>query len=362
VRESPRDVLQNEPQRIPFFQAVRLLSAASRGRERVGRHADPSHEAVRFRTPTSIEFPPSEVAGLEEPARAGAPPEMTVAFMGMTGPQGALPASYTELLIERRRYRDTALWSFLDIFTHRFVSLFYRAFEKYRLPVAWEQEAFRPGVGPAARARPGGAGVGAADLDTFTEALYAFVGLSTKGLRGRLAVRDETLIFHSGLAAQRPRSAVAVEQVLASHFDMPVKVVPFIPQWMPLADDALTRMGLANSRLGMDVVCGSRIQVRQSKFRLRLGPLPLDRFEEMLPKGAGARPLVELTRFLVGMELDFEVQPLLRKRDVPACRMGGPGPPPRLGFTTWISSGTSRRDAEDVVWDAELIEREAARE
>ena len=43
------------------------------------------------------------------------------------------------LLMERARYGDTAMWAFLDIFTHRAVSMFFRAWEKYRFPVGYER-------------------------------------------------------------------------------------------------------------------------------------------------------------------------------------------------------------------------------
>ena len=44
---------------------------------------------------------------------------MFINFMGMVGIVGAMPIPYTELVVERARYGDTSLWSFLDIFTHR---------------------------------------------------------------------------------------------------------------------------------------------------------------------------------------------------------------------------------------------------
>jgi len=37
------------------------------------------------------------------------------------------------------RYKDSSLWAFLDLFGHRMVSLFYRAWERYRFTVAYER-------------------------------------------------------------------------------------------------------------------------------------------------------------------------------------------------------------------------------
>ena len=64
---------------------------------------------------------------------------MRVHFMGLIGPMGLLPLYYTELVAERANVRDRTLRDFLDIFHHRAISLFYRAWEKYRFGVPYER-------------------------------------------------------------------------------------------------------------------------------------------------------------------------------------------------------------------------------
>ncbi len=48
---------------------------------------------------------------------------------------GVLPHHYTELVIRRLQLRDTSLRDFLDVFHHRALSFFYRAWKKYRPPL-----------------------------------------------------------------------------------------------------------------------------------------------------------------------------------------------------------------------------------
>src|SRR5437588_10322428 len=100
-------------------------------------------------------------------------PALVASFMGLTGPKGALPDHYTELLIrlgrERKDVERTALRDWLDLFNHRFLSLFYRAWEKYRFQIPYER-------GDYALTEP----------DVFTRALLAFVGLEMPALRDRL--------------------------------------------------------------------------------------------------------------------------------------------------------------------------------
>jgi type VI secretion system protein ImpH len=85
--------LFDKPYRFDFFQAVRLLERSDPRRQPVGRDGHPSREAVRFRTPVSLEFPASQIGELSPGAAEpdSRPPEMVVSFMGLTGPLGVLP-------------------------------------------------------------------------------------------------------------------------------------------------------------------------------------------------------------------------------------------------------------------------------
>lgn len=321
-----RQQLYSEGHRFDFFQAVRLLERLEPEREPVGREGPPSREVVRFRTRVSLEFPASQVHEMRESPEGL--PEMTVAFFGMTGPLGLLPHPYTELLIDRTRHQDRALWEFLDLFHHRFLSYFYRAWEKYRFPIAYE------------RSR----------RDPFTEYLFDLIGMGTKGLTGRLRVPDQGLLLYAGLIAQRPHSASAIESILRHHFGSPVHIEQFSAQWLPLEQAHRARVGEANSDLGTSLVVGERIRDAQSKFRVRIGPLTFRRFLSFLPTGDSFGALADLTRFLAGLEFDFDVQLVLAAAQVPRCVLSSaPEAPPLLGWTTWLTTRGLSEDASPVV-------------
>ena len=130
--------LVNEPYRFNFFQAVRILERLRAGKP-VGHDGPPGDECVRFRSHLSLDFPASAIQLLNVPADHRLPPAMTVTFMGLTGPSGALPRFYTEFLLERRRHKDPVLREFLDLFNHRLISLFYRAWERNRFYLGFER-------------------------------------------------------------------------------------------------------------------------------------------------------------------------------------------------------------------------------
>ena len=99
-----------------FFQAVSLLQRLRENMRPVGGFSSPEDEAVRFRVNPRLGFPASEIQQLE--LHGDAPAEMTVNFIGLTGPMGVLPYVYSEMILERARAKDTSFAAFLDIFNH----------------------------------------------------------------------------------------------------------------------------------------------------------------------------------------------------------------------------------------------------
>ncbi|MGI8468500.1 MAG: type VI secretion system baseplate subunit TssG [Pyrinomonadaceae bacterium] len=322
--------LFEEPFRFEFFQAVRLLEKIFPERKAVGREPLPSNEVVRCRARATINFPASQIYEINERVEefADAPKlEMFVNFMGMVGALGVLPTHYTELVMERARYRDTGLHAFLDIFTHRAVSLFFRAWEKYRFPVQYER-----------------------GNDEFTEYLFDFAGLGTGSLHGKLFIDDESLLPYTGLVAQKPHSAVALEQVLSDYFNVPAKVRQFSGQWLALDAESITRLGLANSRLGMNTVVGTKVWDDQSKFRVVFGTLGFKEFQAFLPNGTAYKPMQEMIRFIVGEEFDFDVQLRLKAKEVPGTILTTRAKRrPMLGWTSFLKTKPFKNDDEQII-------------
>jgi type VI secretion system protein ImpH len=370
--------LYQEPFAFDFFQAVRLLARMPDALART-EPGKPPPEVARFAAHLSLAFPASAVHDLE--SRAGALPVMTVTFLGLFGPNGVLPHHYTQRLINREhkegrpkawvewdegrkdrwRAEARALRDWLDLFNHRFVHLFYRAWEKYRFWLAHER--------------------GETDLrepDRFTLALLALVGQATPWQRGRLvvaapvagesapaelaAVRDRGLLRYAGLLAQRHRNAWGLRALLAGYFERPVAVEQFQGQWLPLEEASQSRVGDedGNCALGESTVVGDRVWDVQGKVRIRLGPLTYQEFAEYLPDRAPVEGrkafflLSHVARLYLGPEFDFDVQLVLRKEDVPSCRLTDDRVAgPRLGWNCWVLSQTPEKDAEDAVFEGD---------
>jgi len=335
AENSPRDesaieqALRDEPWSFEFFQAVALLQRLRMDeRQPVGQFCNPEDEAVQFGVNNTLGFPASQIQGIEWPEDR--PPQMKVNFMGLTGPSGVLPYAYTELILERARAKDTALPNFLDIFNHRMISFFYRAWEKYRFPATYYR-----------------------GDDVFRHHLLDFIGLGTPGLQNRQAVSDDALLHYVALFGAQARSAEALEAVIGDYFEVPVAIEQFAGSWYKLDSSAQCCMDdnpTDSEKLGAGVVVGDEIWDQESRVRIKLGPLSLSRYLDFLPGGAAYEPLKALVKFFSNDELDFEVMLVLDREEVPPCEVGVEGgAAPRLGWVSWLKSTPLDRNPGDTI-------------
>ena len=340
--------LRQEPWRFEFFQAVRLLELIGRERKPVGRDYPAAQEAVRFRALLSRSFPAASIARIDagsDDGETAAAPAMEVAFMGLTGPAGVLPDAYIDLLLQRLREHDYALRDFLDLFNHRTISLFYRAWEKYHFPVTLER----------ARRRGG-------DSDFFSWCLRCLVGVGTGKQSERLPFADDVLLRYAGQFAHFPRAAVVLESLLKDYLRVQVTIEQLVGRWLPLEVEERTRLPSPEypdgrfNQLGGDLVIGTRVWDVQSSFRIRLGPLSYRQFDQLLPGGKQLKRLRAFAGMYAGPELDFEVRLILRAADVPMGRLGGRDESaPRLGWNTWLCSEASPSDRADVHFHVSVL-------
>ncbi len=353
---SPLARLIGQPWRFDFFQTVRLYSLLAVSQEPslsgdkrhpVGRDWLPQDELVRFRADIGNTFSSSQISALkfpgQETALAGQSPipELATTFLGLAGASGVLPGHYTQMLIDRTRARDFALREFLDLFNHRLISHYYRAWEKCHFFVGYEMARRDSSPGE----------------DLFTRALYCLIGQGTGGLRDRQVIADETFLYYAGHFAHWPRTATALEKMIFDYLRVPVCIQQFQGQWLYLRLADQTRLSSdpfqsENNRLGMTAIAGERIWGIENKFRIRLGPLSYATFCKYMPDGDSFQAIGQLTRSYVGPGLDFDLQLVLDQSEIPACVIGQ-GEPARLGWNSWLYASPASDDVDDAVFGIE---------
>lgn len=323
------DQVRAAPHAYGFNALLRLFEALNRHRPRLGRSLRPSQDAIRLGQEPAVVHTPASLAGFE-PGEDGRPDRLIVHLFGLFGPDGPLPLHITEQARDRERNAaDPTLRRFIDLFHHRTLSLFHRAWADVRPTVSFD--------------RP--------EEDRFGLYAGALIGLSTPGLRDRDAMPDLTKLHFAGLLAGQTRHAEGLGAILSSFFTMPVQVESFVGCWLTLPDEDRTRLGATPevATLGGTALLGARVWSRQHKFRLVFGPLSLADYERLLPGGLSFHRLVPIVRNWAGDVLAWDINLVLRQSAVPATRLGQYG---RLGWTTWLMPRRSPDDAADLFLDA----------
>jgi type VI secretion system protein ImpH len=324
-----RAELEQDACSFEFFQAVALLAHLSADRRPVGKFSAPESEAARFQVNPRLVFPASQIQSLEFKSDGRA--EVSVNFMGLTGAMGVLPHPYSELILERHRAKDSALSEFFEIFNHRIISLFYRAWERYRYSVNYQR----------------------GERDLFTGYLRDLLGIGTSGLAERQQIDDEAMMPFTALYALQSRSAAALEQILSSYFEVPVEIQQFVGAWYGLERSNQCEMGETESiscQLGLGATAGDAVWDCQGRVRIRIGPVSLDRYNEFLPEGPAHKALRAITEFFANDCIDFEAQLVLDRNEVPAVTLDWGGEqPPRLGWVSWAKTRGLETDPDDTI-------------
>jgi type VI secretion system protein ImpH len=326
--------LEETPYLFDLFALLRRIEALHPQLPRLGRAKRPSQEPLRIGQEPSSAFAPATIARLEPPRRRGGR-KLVIRSFGLFGPNGPMPLVLTEYAHERAiHHGDRTLIEFADIFHHRLTLLFYRAWADAQSTVSLD--------------RPGD--------EKFTRHAASTIAYGLNATRNRDSVPDHARLHHAGHLVRQTRNAEGLARILANFFRVPAAVEEFVGRWLPLPREQRTRLNAnRGAQLGIDAVAGNAVWDRQHRFRVRLGPMSRESYEDLLPPGHAHRQLLDWVRSYIGIELDWDVRLVLCRAEVPHARLGGDT---RLGWTTWMGQGAQPRDRGDLVLDPERIRRE----
>jgi type VI secretion system protein ImpH len=329
------DRLLAAPQEFEFVQAVRILLGSLAGQGVAPAQA--LHTHVRFENSLRLGFPAAEIEALaRSPAAPGAGGDAGVAgfaitpsFMGLLGGHGALPLHVTERIAAwQLAHGDHAPRAFLDLLSGRMLALFYRAWHKHRIELAETGQA-----------------------DPFLPRLAALAGVPRERQDGGAPLPDALFAHFAGMLQQRPLSAAVLERLLASYFGETVRLEEAVGHWNVLAPDEQPALGV-NAHLGENTLLGERSWRPDLRARLRIGPLGRDAFARFLPGGSAAAALQAILQAVAEPTVGFEVQLVLRGREVAPGRLAGArAAAARLGRDSFLlgsDAGGGRADRTDM--------------
>ncbi|HRB29339.1 MAG: type VI secretion system baseplate subunit TssG [Nitrosomonas sp.] len=321
--------LQQEPYKYDFYQFVRLIECMYPDKQRFGYSVKPSDDAIRMGQLPFLQFAPTAIATFE--ANAGHPAALKVFFFGLFGPNGSLPTHLTEYARNRMRVaKDPALAEFADLFHHRLLSLFYRAWADKEPTVQLD--------------RP--------QNDRFSFYVGSLLGIAERSQQQRDGISDHAKLhfaIHMGGSTKHVSGLIAI---LHAYFQVSIAVEEFVGEWLTIPKDSLCHLNTdqQTGQLGISATIGRRSWQCMHKFRIVAGPLDLQQFQSLLPNGEKITAFSDLVKNYIGFEFKWDLNLILKKEEVPTARLGKHS---WLGWNSWLATKSRTNDARDMFIDVE---------
>jgi type VI secretion system protein ImpH len=312
-----RAELAAEPWRFDLFAVLRRLERENADKPRIGCSRKLADELVTIGQNPFFEFPDSNIEAASIDATGHV--QLKARFLGMFGPQGALPLTTTEEAYGWLRERDDAFARFVDIFQRRFLALFFRT---------WSD------AHPASQNdRP--------DEDRFRVYLGSMIGIGAPAFRDADSVPDFAKLPYAGLLAPRVKTASRLRSFLSSFLKTRVEIEEFAGAWLKFDPSERTRLGEANSCLGADCVAGASMYGVSDKFRVRVYVRDIEHFKRFLPGSPLALEIADAIFLYVGYEYDWDMELAIPAGQITPVRLGENV---QLGWTSWMAPNWSKTD------------------
>lgn len=309
---------------------------------RIGKSRRMLEDIVRFGQDPSSEFAPSTIERATRDGDGGL--VLLERFLGLLGPQGALPAAYTDEAIMRGLRGDDSFPRFLDVFNNRFVQLFFRAWADAR-PIVQHD-------------RP--------DDDRFLAYLGSSIGIGSPIYRDLDRIDDRLKLLFAGLTSSKIKSAARLKALITGVFGVKVEVDQCVGTWLHLdKDDQLQLGGFGPGgagQLGADTIVGAKVYSVSDKIRIRIFTRSLEEYRKFLPP-TRARPnpwtekLFDLIDFYLGLETEYEIELALPRRCASPVNMDRSNSA-TLGHIGWLKPAAPQEteppedlDDEDMLTD-----------
>jgi type VI secretion system protein ImpH len=312
-----RDELVAEPWRFDLLSTLRRFERENAGKPRIGDAATLAEEYLVVSQNPYLEFPASnlESAVVEPSGRT----RLIARFLGMFGPQGALPLTTTEESFLWLLERDDAFPRFVDIFQRRFIALYFRAWADAR-PIAQND-------------RP--------DEDRFRAYVGSVIGVGTAPFRDADSLSDFAKMEYAGLLAPRAKSASRLRAMLSGLFGARVEIDEFVGVWLTLDASERSRLGARATRLGDDCALGASMFSVSDKFRVRVFVRAFGQYQSFLPGSDCARMIADAVFLYIGEEYDWDMELAIPAGEITPVRLGDGA---KLGWTSWMAPNWSKTD------------------
>ena len=279
---------------------------------KIGEDGSPLKEVIRFKTVSSLGFSLDRIKNIKSDSSKSNHYEFFVSFMGLLGVAGVLPQHYIRLSLERIKRGDDALAEFIGLFEHRLISLYYKAWGKYKLPIQYESSPVK-------------------GSDNFSSVLKGLSGFN----RGK-----ELQLYYAGHYSRSNRPLSNLQSIVAELINTEVVIESMVGRWLPIYQKDRCQSGIygKNHQLGTGIVLGRRYWDVQSKIVMTIGAISMEQYLDLAP----GKPLYDLLCFAVNtyvpahIAVGFEFRIKGFKRELTPLGRGV-----QLSKNTWLMSQSS---------------------
>lgn len=284
----------------------------------------PKDEPIRFTSTAGLGFPIRDLVKFNQDTFGKYFLELS--FLGLHGSQSPLPGYYLENLAQEYLHKENRLVDFINMFNHRFILLAHQIWRKYRYYINY---------------RNGG-------IDSFSERMFALVGLGDSQARQKLSVNHSKMLAYAGILSNPARSPDIICSLVSHCFDLnEVNLHSWKFRYVKIDEDEQNRLGIMHkeaglpakgrSRLGVNFTLGTRKPDLGSKFELRLTNLNRQKFLSFLPNGENYLPLVTFVSFILRDQFAWDLHLGLGSKQVSGMILGEKQDS-LLGWTTFIGN------------------------
>jgi len=315
------------PWEAGFISLMRAIAAKNPAMPLPGAASLPAQENFRLGQTVTMAFPPREIASVEEQNGRIA---IQLFGLGVWGPQGAMPLHLSELAYSRTEAHDPTLTHFLDIFHHRAMALFYRAWF-----VAQDT---------ASLDKP--------EQERFSFYIASLAGMDPAELGGK-PLPTHARLASSAHLIREARNPEGLTGAIEYYFRIRARLEEFVNQWIFLEPKDCSVLGAPDSALllGDGAILGDTVRDRQHKFKLILGPLTLENYTRFSPWGTDLPVLREWVRNFTGFEYAWDAQLVLAASEVPEATLDGSH---QLGYAAWLERKNNDTPVYGMSFEPEL--------
>lgn len=243
---------------------------------------------------------------------------------GLFGSNGPLPLHLTEYVYEKRvHHKDTTLNDFVDIFHHRLISLFYKAWRNAQSIISLD---------------------GKSDTWQFSRYIGSSIGIADQQ-ECQPDVSHYSKMYYSGYLLNKHMPVSHLKEILSKYFNVPVSIDENVGQWVDASEFSTVLSSQGSLPLGQGLLIGDKIFDATQKFRINVGPLSPEVYLKFLPNKSLSKKLIHWVEQFSRYQYQWDVKLIVDRDQIDQQTLGQNTI--ALGYTSWL--GQPKKDPNVIL-------------